>query len=91
MAAPTPEEESRRTPVPSDADTGLLSVHRFNLSPTGTIPLIVQDPEGRRYLRPAEWSLRIPGVSGGPGGGGHHGYSTFNARVEGVAESKLYK
>lgn len=74
----------------SDAFTRDVSIHKFNLSPTGTVPVIVQNAEGQRSLKPAEWTLRVPGASPGAGGGQPR-YSTFNARVEGLTESKLYR
>ncbi|KFH02194.1 ACR, COG2135 domain-containing protein [Toxoplasma gondii VAND] len=61
---------------------------RFNVSPTCAVP-IIEEANGIRRLRAAEWALRVPGQPKGEGK--TPAYNTFNARVEGLTQSRLYR
>ncbi|KEP61108.1 UNVERIFIED_CONTAM: ACR, COG2135 domain-containing protein [Hammondia hammondi] len=61
---------------------------RFNVSPTCAVP-IIEEARGIRRLRAAEWALRVPGQPKGEGK--TPAYSTFNARAEGLTQSRLYR
>lgn len=59
---------------------------RFNIAPTQPVPVVRQDPNGRREMVLVRWGL-IPGWSKGP----DQRFSMINARAESVAQKPAYR
>ena len=59
---------------------------RYNIAPTQPVPVVRQDPAGRREMVLLRWGL-VPSWSQGP----DNRYSMINARVETVAQKPSYR
>lgn len=63
-----------------------LLAERYNIAPTQPVPVVRQDPTGRREMVLLRWGL-VPSWSKGP----DNRYSMINARVETVAQKPAYR
>ncbi|CBZ56234.1 UPF0361 protein DC12 homolog, related [Neospora caninum Liverpool] len=77
-------------PGETDAFDSHFPRPRFNVSPTCSVP-IIEEATGQRRLRAARWYLRVPGQAPGANGEKALSYHTFNARAEGLTQSRLYR
>ena len=59
---------------------------RYNVAPTQEMPVVMADKSGKNHLEVLKWGL-IPFWSKDP----KAGYSTINARAEGIADKPAYR
>lgn len=74
-----------RSPWPEVTDELLAITARYNIAPTARI-VIINDEEGSKAARKMRWGLIPPWARDLKGG-----YSTFNARIETVAEKPAFR